>query len=486
MSSGMRAVAALALCFGSVAAAGAQEPDLAIRAVRYYRPGTGQTQVKAFAQVPYALLQPSGSGPDAQLSYQVTVRITDSSGMMLTSEPITWRTHVPAAAKVPHAMGMEPLVFVVKPGRYDLSFVVEDSVSGQSARAQTAVEGYPAEPLASDLVLSPAMRLAGQANDTVPGPGEIRHGDVLIVPVALLRLTPLRTRAYYLLEAYNPSEQARSGSMEVSVLRGDGTVVLNTPSTAVSVGPGGGLLRGQLNLDGLPEGRYQLRVKVNLGGDSAVRSAPFVMANLEETLAADTAERRASLQTDAGYFGAMTEAQLDSAEAPLIYLAKGSELRPYDKLSFAAKRRFLTEFWQRRNRDSTSGRNPVRDAFYGAIAYANQAYRVGRGRQEPGWRTDRGRIYIKYGAPDDQLQRPMTGQGMPYEVWRYTRGRGRYFVFGDRTGFGAYTLLQTNDLNETGVPNWRELLTEDAVRDIGQFLGIDFYSSSTSSSGSSF
>jgi hypothetical protein len=71
-----------------------------------------------------------------------------------------------------------------------------------------------------------------------------------------------------------------------------------------------------------------------------------------------------------------------------------------------------------------------------------------------------------------------TGQAPPYEVWRYTRGRPRYYVFADRTGIGAYNLIQTNDLQETGIPTWREILTEDAVRDVGLFLGVDFYGGS--------
>jgi hypothetical protein len=71
-----------------------------------------------------------------------------------------------------------------------------------------------------------------------------------------------------------------------------------------------------------------------------------------------------------------------------------------------------------------------------------------------------------------------TGQAPPYDVWRYTRGRPRYYVFADRTGIGAYNLIQTNDLQETGIPTWREILTEDAVRDVGLFLGVDFYGGS--------
>jgi hypothetical protein len=75
------------------------------------------------------------------------------------------------------------------------------------------------------------------------------------------------------------------------------------------------------------------------------------------------------------------------------------------------------------------------------------------------------------------LRRP-SGGTLPYEVWRYTRGRSRYYVFADRTGIGAYNLLKTNDLEEPSFPGWREILKEDAVQDIGRYVGVDFYSGS--------
>jgi hypothetical protein len=59
-------------------------------------------------------------------------------------------------------------------------------------------------------------------------------------------------------------------------------------------------------------------------------------------------------------------------------------------------------------------------------------------------------------------------------VWRYTRDRNRYYIFADRTGFGAYNLIATNDVNENGLANWREILGYDAVEDVGRFLGINF------------
>ena len=91
----------------------------------------------------------------------------------------------------------------------------------------------------------------------------------------------------------------------------------------------------------------------------------------------------------------------------------------------------------------------------------------------PGWKTDRGRVFARNGVPDEVLRRNQQGNAPPYEVWRYSKNKGRYYIFADRTGFGAMNLINTNDLQENGIPNWQKILGLDAVQDIGRFLGFD-------------
>ena len=95
-----------------------------------------------------------------------------------------------------------------------------------------------------------------------------------------------------------------------------------------------------------------------------------------------------------------------------------------------------------------------------------------------GWRSDRGRIYAKNGAPDEVLRRQQEGRAPPYEVWSYAKGKGYYYIFADRSGFGAYTLIHSNDLKESGYPGWAELIGGPAVADAGRFLGVDLVSAS--------
>ena len=461
----------LAACAMLPAVARAQVAEsLDLRALRYYRAeNQGQTRVRMLIQIPYAFMEPTAG----QLSYQVAVKVLDAQGLTLHSD--AWRNHAPAAAKVSGAFGLDMIDFAVATGRYTVAVDVVDSASGRTVSGKLPLEGYGAAPDASDMLLASSMRVA-EAGDTVPRVGEIRRGNTLFTAAARLRLTPLRPQAFYLLEAYNGGAEA-AGTMVVSVLDATGKSIFQTPPAPVRVAEGGGLLKGHVDLEGLPPGQYQMKLAVELPQKRFERTADLVMAPMEETLARDTMRLAAERSTDAGYFGQMQGPALDSAYSPIAIIADGSELRAWDKsLSDEGKRKFLTEFWARRDPSPGTAQNEGRERFYEAVAFANKNYRE---RKVPGWKTDRGRVYARNGAPDDVLRRPSESKAPPYEVWRYTRGTQRWYIFADLTnGFGSYRIMNSNDLKEPRRSDWREIMTEEAVRDAGRFLNVDFYSGS--------
>lgn len=453
------------------------QPDagLILRAVRSYRAEQGRTEVNAFVQVPYAVLEPTGEGATGSLSYRVGVKVTDSTGLTLLQQ--SWMNHAPAAVRVPEAFAVEMVRFSLAPGRYSLEVSVEDSVSGRRMGSTLDLEGYRGAPTASDLLLSPQIRPV-TAGDTVPRPAELRWGRMLVTAAARLELTPLRATAYYLLEAY--SAQEATGTLTMKVIDSAGKALTTTAGTPVTVPAGGGVLKGQLDLNGLPPGHYTMAASLQIGGQTVERSATFTMAGLDQTLEKDVARREAAKGTDEGYFESMDEKALNVAKEPLQLIAESGELSSYSKdLSLRAKRRFMVEFWRKRDRTPDTPENEVRQRFYDAVAYADRTYGEKGRAAVPGWKTDRGRIYVRNGAPDESLVRPQAGRSPPYEVWRFRSGKDRYYVFIDRAnGLGNYQLVYSNDLKESGQPNWQELLRkEEAVDDIGRFLGIELKSS---------
>ncbi len=111
------------------------------------------------------------------------------------------------------------------------------------------------------------------------------------------------------------------------------------------------------------------------------------------------------------------------------YIITDEERKAFKSLSNDEEREaFIETFWQRRNPNPDSPENEFRDEHYRRIAYANEHYAAGK----PGWKTDRGHIYISFGAPDSidshpsggSYQRPTDEGGgetstFPFETWHY-------------------------------------------------------------------
>jgi GWxTD domain-containing protein len=138
----------------------------------------------------------------------------------------------------------------------------------------------------------------------------------------------------------------------------------------------------------------------------------------------------------------------------VIYIISPEERHSFLHLATNEEReQFIEAFWQRRNPDPDSPENTFKEEHYRRIAYANEHYASGI----PGWKTDRGKIYIMWGPPDEIDSHPTGGtwdrpadQGggetttYPWESWRYRHldgeglGENVELEFVDPTSTGEY------------------------------------------------
>jgi GWxTD domain-containing protein len=100
-----------------------------------------------------------------------------------------------------------------------------------------------------------------------------------------------------------------------------------------------------------------------------------------------------------------------------VYIVSAEERAEFMRLSTDQQREsFIGQFWLRRDPTPGTAANEFREEHYRRIAYANERFTS----KLPGWRTDRGRIYITFGPPDEVESHPRGVQGSyPFEVWRY-------------------------------------------------------------------
>ena len=141
-------------------------------------------------------------------------------------------------------------------------------------------------------------------------------------------------------------------------------------------------------------------------------------------------------------------------EEDVRWIITDEELSTFKKLTNNAERdQFIEAFWRRRDPTPDTAENEYKEEHYRRIAYANEHFAAGI----PGWRTDRGRIYIMYGKPDTIDSHPMGGpyqrsaeEGggqtttFPFEVWRYRYlegvGQEIEIEFVDDCNCGAYEM----------------------------------------------
>jgi GWxTD domain-containing protein len=136
------------------------------------------------------------------------------------------------------------------------------------------------------------------------------------------------------------------------------------------------------------------------------------------------------------------------------WIITDEESAAFKKLTTNAERdQFIEMFWQRRDPTPDTAENEYKEEHYRRIAYANEHFAAG----VPGWRTDRGRIYIMYGKPDSIDSHPMGGpyerpaeegggqtETFPFETWRYRYiegiGQEVEIEFVDDCNCGAYEM----------------------------------------------
>jgi GWxTD domain-containing protein len=141
----------------------------------------------------------------------------------------------------------------------------------------------------------------------------------------------------------------------------------------------------------------------------------------------------------------------------VAYIITDKERSAYRKLQTDEEREaYIEDFWRRRDPDPDTDENEYKEEYYERIAYANEHYASGI----PGWKTDRGRIYVTFGKPNEVESHPAGGSydrqsyegggsttTYPFETWFYRYiagvGAGIEIEFVDPTGSGEYRIARS-------------------------------------------
>ena len=340
-------------------------------------------------------------------------------------------------------MEVFPLRF--RPGHYriavrvkDLNSAFEDTCSGV-----LKVSDFEAERLVvSDIQLAYDIHRAGPR-------GRFTKNQISVLPAISRRFSPRDSFLQCYFEVYHFALDAASKTdsfdLEFVLLDASDKVVKQYPVVMLKKpGPSGVItskvMGGGLDIADMPSGTYTLKARIrdNLNGQEAEALRQFFVfePGLESlNLASD-------------------EASLERYYRQIQYIATNEELKRYRTLDPEEKLRFIVHFWIERDPTPDTPQNEFLVEHFRRIRFSDDHFQT-RTRQR-GSDTDKGRVYIKYGPPDDIEYHTSEFAGRPYEVWTYERYEYRKCVFLDLSGIGVFELVHSTMPGELYNPRWKE------------------------------
>ncbi len=347
----------------------------------------------------------------------------------------------------------------IPPGKYSMRIAASDCNDSSRVDSMTQAVTIPAYGFTrlqtSDVELCSQITNAGDGPhgifykntyDVVPNPRDVYGAGLPII--------------YYYAEVYNIPDSAGDSlfTVEYQVRDSYGQVKKTRTTTRKKFG-NTSVEVGTVNGSDLKTGAYTFIFTVLDTGahEYATTSRRFFVYNPGLGAPESPGSNLAGASMLSSVFATMDMNEINREFSEARYIATSREIEEFNELqSLPAKRQFLYDFWQKRNPDPVGNTNSYRIEYLKLVAYANDHFSVGK---TAGWKTDRGRVYIMYGKPDQIDRHPNESNSKPYEIWYYNSIQGGVsFDFIDKTGFGDYTLVNSTARNEIHDDNWQQYL----------------------------
>lgn len=342
---------------------------------------------------------------------------------------------------------------ITQPGRYRVVLSARDlSQTGPPDSVAASLHARRFSPQhveVSDVIIASQIKKADAAGalvrntyEIIPNPRRLFSGEAPVL--------------YYYFEAYNLQVEPHSIYKSYwQVEERDGTLV-------AGMGPfyrtktnrhDSSMEMGLLNVGALPTGIYNLVYGVADSAENIVASAKkgFYVYDAETQQPAANSDPLYMMLLK---FGA-EELHAEFERMQHITLKEDIDLfKSLDNVE--AKRKFIASLWQTRKPEIYADGAGFRQVY---LTRAQQAEEQFPTVLRPGWKSDRGRIFILYGPPSHVERISSHAATKPYEIWTYNDLQGGViFVFVDRTGFKNYELVHSTHRNELQNPGWERFV----------------------------
>ncbi|MCI0330462.1 MAG: GWxTD domain-containing protein [candidate division Zixibacteria bacterium] len=342
------------------------------------------------------------------------------------------------------------LDFLAPPGDYQVRLTLRDLQSGRVGHASLKLTVPDLGPPGLQFSSLQLARLIADKKQK-PEASLYKKGGRLIVPNPPATYSLDDPRLYFYAEIYGLSParpELKNFDFEYAILNTQGdTVKISGFHKQPNENPAA--VTGSVDLSILPPGEYSLLLSARdpATGEGASQSKPFWLF--------EPSTRPPVAEEELDYFPKVT-----------FYLLTNQEKAIYRASNRTGRLNFINEWWGKHDPSP-----PTPENEYKLEAYRRFSVAVARFSRTPssrdGWQTDRGRVLMLYGEPNNVEQSPASPDNLPWQKWEYTRiaaGRQGLFVFADLRGLGNYELVHSTVPGEKRNPEWEDMLNQNVLR----------------------
>ena len=327
------------------------------------------------------------------------------------------------------------------PGKYSYKTTVQDGNSEREGYIEGEMEipDYSVE----ELTVS-QIQFASQLFKPLKESPFLKNGVTVIPNVSRTYSYKLPMLYFYfeinnILTSQTPMPDSTTLAISYEVYNPEGKLMKSFSGLKKTLAQNSSAEIGGFNIITLPPDNYRLRIIVE-------------DLNTQKQVVTERGFRFLGMEEEAQPVAEiLTEKEAEEYLNQIRYIATPEELKIYKSLPLDKKAEYLREFWKRRDPTPGTAKNEAMLEHYRRWYFVQKRY----SSNIPGWKTDRGRIYIKYGPPDEIERHSASFDTKPYEIWYYYKKNMR-FIFADLQGFGRYTLIHSVTMDHTEIedPYW--------------------------------
>jgi GWxTD domain-containing protein len=387
-----------------------------------FRCGSGtDLMLEVYQEVPLGNLSRNEAGMS---SFTTVVVLTGTSGDTLAAD--AWRSEIEWASE---RSALNAVILPVTPGEHVLTVTVTDELNGLLGSAERVlsveVPGH-----FSELELARTLMPAVEGSENT-----LKKGGLIVFPAASNTFSvPAETRVYTYQELYDLDGQTLHRQTGIS--GPDGAVVFARPGESFVI----------------PQGMSSVSLVDSLDLQPARTSGLYTLFILYTGESGDTlAFTTKPMLIDVATVPLMMDQPPEVTEIParlneFSLLLTGAQADLYGRLDEAGRAAYFQQYWQ--------GSPDERAAFEARCRTADRFMHM----EVEGWRTDRGRVLVRYGEPEDIERSPFTTTHVPYEVWSYYEGTTMSFVFADLNSSGDFRQVYSTVPGEVSFQNWQNMI----------------------------